>query len=169
MKKANSNSTRILSEETRKKMSKASVIRNKQIWTSEKRKQHSIKMKSVVSDNPDSYASRNICGRTKRIPYGNTYVNGNWELCVAKWLDTNNIRWTNNVMGIPYIWNSNEHLYFPDFYLLDYDIYVEVKGYERDRDRCKWKAVKNLKVIKKKEIDLISNNLFDINNFLILK
>ena len=52
-----------------------------------------------------------------------------------------------------YEWENKIHLYFPDFYLPDYDIYIEVKGYERERDRCKWKVVPNLLVLKKKEIE----------------
>lgn len=52
------------------------------------------------------------------------------------------------------------HLYFPDFYLSDYDIYIEVKGYKRERDICKWNAVKNLLVITKLEMKHINDNDF---------
>ncbi len=81
-------------------------------------------------------------------------------MLVAKWLDENNIKWTNKIDGISYNWNGNKHLYFPDFYLIELDKYIEVKGYERERDKCKWKSLNNLIVLKKNEINLIKQNKF---------
>ena len=76
-------------------------------------------------------------------------------------LDENKIKWTNNIdNGFKYEWNGGIHIYFPDFYLIDYDVYIEVKGYERERDRCKWKSLNNLIIIKKKEIKEILNNSY---------
>ena len=42
----------------------------------------------------------------------------------------------------------------------DYDRYIEVKGYERDRDKSKWKVVKDLIVLKKNEITKIKKGIF---------
>ena len=62
--------------------------------------------------------------------------------------------------GFPYIWNG-ERTYFPDFYIESLDLYVEIKGYETDRDKAKWKQFpKKLRVIKKKEINEIKKNCF---------
>lgn len=58
--------------------------------------------------------------------------------------------------------NNGWHLYFPDFYLPDYNLYVEVKGYETERDRCKWAVVKNLLTIKQKELIMIKANKFTL-------
>lgn len=33
--------------------------------------------------------------------------------------------------------------YTPDFYLPDLDLYIEVKGYETDKDRSKWSQFTN--------------------------
>lgn len=147
----------VVSDETRKKIS---VNSKKQKWDDERRRKHSESMKKAVKNNPNSYSANNVSGRTKLIEYRNTRVKGNWELLVAKWLDNNNIKWTNKIDGISYDWNNETHTYFPDFYLIDLDKYVEVKGYERERDRCKWKVLDNLIVIKKKEIKLIKENKF---------
>lgn len=147
----------IVSDETRKKISAAVKGRK---YTDEQKKQHSIRMKKAVIDNPDSYSARNVSGRTPTIEYNGFYLKGSWELLVAKYLDNLNIKWTNKINGISYEWNNTSHLYFPDFYLTEHDIYIEVKGYERERDRCKWKSLNNLIVIKKKEIEMIRNNCY---------
>ena len=149
-----------ISDETRKKISLKSKETAKQYWNDETRLFRSEIMKQVVRNNPDSYSANNICGRTKKITYNGFTLNGSWELIVAQWLDRNNIKWTNKIEPFQYIWNDNTHLYFPDFYLIDYDWYIEVKGYERERDRCKWLAVKNLVVIKQKEIKEIKMDLY---------
>ena len=81
------------------------------------------------------------------------WLQGSWEVKMANFLDTNSIEWEKNRIGYKYIFNGREHLYFPDFYLKDYQVYVEVKGYETERDRAKWSQFPfKLIVIKKQEI-----------------
>ncbi|MFA5586614.1 MAG: hypothetical protein WDA02_08765 [Saccharofermentanales bacterium] len=149
-----------VSEETRKKLSIAS---KKQKWSEERRKKHSESMTKAVEENPLSYSANNVCGRTKLIKYKETKLNGKWELEVAKWLDINNIKWTNIINGFNYEWNGKIHKYFPDFYLTDFNIYIEVKGYQRDRDIQKWKSLSNLIVLKKQEIKLIKDNKLSVD------
>ena len=55
------------------------------------------------------------------------------------------------------------YLYYPDFYLPDFDRYIEVKGYETDRDKTKYKAVNNLILLKANEINLIKKGLFKLD------
>lgn len=135
---------------------------NKEYWTDEKRKEHSEKMKKIVADKAASYSVNNISGRVKFIKYKDTFVHGKWELQVAKWLDKLNIKWTNKIEGIKYLYNDHEHLYFPDFYIEDLKMYIEVKGYETERDKIKWDACKNQKlnllVLKRDEILQITEN-----------
>lgn len=133
----------------------------KKRWADPKAKEnHRKKMHEIIRKNPEKYSANNICGRTKIIEYNGFKLNGSWELIVAKWLDNNNIKWTNIIKPIPYDWNNETHLYFPDFYLIEYDIFIEVKGYERERDRCKWKVLNNLVVIKYNEINKIKNGTY---------
>jgi hypothetical protein len=47
----------------------------------------------------------------------------------------------------PYYWNGKWHLYFPDFFLPDHNAYIEVKGYQTDRDDAKWAHFKGTLVI----------------------
>ena len=79
-------------------------------------------------------------------------MTGTWELEVAMFLDRKNIRWTNIINPFQYFWDGKTRNYFPDFYLDEYDLYIEVKGNQTDRDVAKWSVVKNLMIIKKSEI-----------------
>lgn len=136
-------------------------------WSNEQKKKHSEKMHQVILKNPESYSANNVCGRTKIINYNGFKLNGSWELEVAKWLDAHKIKWTNIVEGIKYEWNNKTHLYFPDFYLPELNLFLEVKGYERERDKCKWSVLNNLVILKKREIKLIRNNeLYSILSFI---
>lgn len=76
---------------------------------------------------------------------------------MAKWFDENNIKWKHESKSFDYEWNGTRK-YFPDFYLPDFDVYVEVKGYETERDLAKWKNIPNLVVFKLNEIKQIKNN-----------
>lgn len=147
-----------ISSETREKLSAAG---KKRIWTKEDRERQSISMKKAVEKYPESYSARNVCGRTKLVEYQGYTLNGKWELIVAKWLSDCKVSWTNKIQQeIYYEWQGKQHRYFPDFYLPEKNLYIEVKGYERDRDRAKWKAVPNLLVLKAKEIQQIQKGLY---------
>lgn len=146
-----------ISDETRLKISESS---KNQIWTEERRKKLSESMKLAVKNNPDSYTSSNVCGRVKVEEYNGEKFHGKWEIEVAKWFDRNNIKWIRKIDPFNYFWNGGWHLYFPDFYLPEYNLYVEVKGYETERDRCKWSVIQNLIVLKSKEINLIKEDKF---------
>lgn len=155
MKINHGNTGRILKESTIEKLKIASKENNKKYWTQERKNEHSLLMSKIAKEKPDSYSINNVSGRVKTYDYNGFKLKGNWELIVAKLLDENNIKWTNKIEPFSYFWNNRCHLYFPDFYLIDFDIYIEVKGYERERDRIKWKSVKKLIILKKKEINFL--------------
>lgn len=131
-------------------------------WSEEKRKEHSERMKIVmqktIQDHPESYSYKNFCGRSKKSFYGNQIMHSSWELLVAKWFDSLGIKWTKKVEPIQYFWNGSNRKFFPDFYLEEFDMLVEVKGYETDRDAAKWSGLQNLVVLKEKEIKLLKRN-----------
>lgn len=149
----------VVSDETKTKLSNASKGRK---LTDDHRNNIKKSMRTAVVNNPASYTANNVSGRTPIIWYNGFKLKGTWELETAKWLDRNNIKWTNILDGFEYEWNESIHLYYPDFYLIDYNYYIEVKGYERERDRAKWKVVDNLIIIKKNEIDMIKNNIYQL-------
>ena len=63
-----------------------------------------------------------------------------------------------------YIFDKNR-LYIPDFKIPDSNIYIEIKGYETDKDHAKWAGSiiddNILFVLRQKEIDLIKKDKFD--------
>jgi len=157
----------IMSDETRKKISEAGKKQKK--WDAEKRKRHSLSMLKAVNEHPESYSANNVSGRTKSYRCvdslnNDVKVKGSWELLVAEHLNELNIKWTNKIdETLLYYWDNSERRYFPDFYLIDYNLYVEVKGYQRDRDLEKWKTISNrLIIIKKYEINKIKKNIFNL-------
>ena len=153
-----------VSKETRKKLS---LLNTGKKWTNERKENHSKVMKKVILENPESYCHGNKNGRTKIYEYNGFKLRGTWELEVAKYLDEKNILWTNKInKPFSYLWKSKEHLYFPDFYLPEYDRFLEVKGYQVERDKAKWNVVENLIIIKEKEIKHIRESKYDIKDFL---
>ena len=157
-----------VTQETRNKISESSRTRLLLYWANyENRKRASSYMKAAAKKHPESYSGANVNGRTPVIDYNGIKLNGSWEVLVAKVLDEYNIQWNRPTNPFKYEWNNNTHYYYPDFYLPEYDKYIEVKGYERERDICKYKAVPNLIVIKRKEIELIKKNIFNIVDVLV--
>lgn len=145
-----------VSEETRIKLSKAGKGRR---YTEEEKKKRSEIMKRVVRENPESYSASNVNGRSKKIFYNGFWLDSQWEYEFAVWCDNNYIQWEKNKKSFEYEWQG-KRLYYPDFYLNEYDRYVEIKGYERDRDKAKWSVVTNLIIVKLKEINEIRNNKY---------
>jgi len=150
----------IISNETRKKISENSKKRK---YTEEDKIKHSEIMKRVVELHPDSYTKNNVVGRVKNIEYNGVKLKGSWELIVVKWFDENDIEWEHETKYFEYEWEGSRR-YYPDFYLPKFNLFIEVKGYETERDREKWRSVPNLIVLKKNEIDLIKKNQFEVNN-----
>lgn len=154
-----------VSDETRKKLSLSSKNRK---WTDEMRENHSKAMLKAVERNPESYSSKNVSGRCKHFYVTDSYNNdvvlkGTWELLVSDLLNSLDIKWTNIIEEkIYYIWEDKKRRYYPDFYLEDYNLYIEVKGYEREVDKEKWKSVSNLLILKKDEIECIKKEKFNI-------
>lgn len=146
--------TVVITEETREKLRKAGTGKT---WSVEKRLRQSEIMLQVVKDNPDSYSASNVSGRVKTYEFNGMKFKGTWELKVAKILTKYNVKYTNKLDPVEYEWNGSKHLYFPDFYLSDYDLYIEVKGYKRERDLCKWKSLNNLIVFEKNDIENLEN------------
>ena len=119
----------------------------------------SIAMKKAVEKYPESYTSSNR-GRTKQIVVDGIKLQGQWEVDFYLWAKNKGLNPQRPTQGFKYIWNG-ERTYYPDFYIESLDLYVEVKGYETDRDRAKWSQFpKKLCIIKEKEIKEIKKGCF---------
>lgn len=81
----------------------------------------------------------------------NIKIQGTWELKYANYLNEQNINWTKSkYINLKYKLFENDywHTYYPDFFLVDTQEYVEIKGYwwksndGRVDDKRKMKMVK---------------------------
>lgn len=126
--------------------------------TEEYKREQSARMLQAVRENPDSYTKNNVCGRVKIVEYNGVKLKGQWELKVARWLDSQNISWENEPRGFDYYWNNSTRKYYPDFYIPEHDVYIEVKGYKTERDDAKWTHFPgHLVVVDKKYIDKLED------------
>ena len=99
-------------------------------------------------------------GRAKWYTVAGQNVQGTWERDIATKFEHLNIRWIKlktNKDTLKYEMNGKIRSYTPDFYLPDYDMYVEVKGFWWGNDKEKMKKVletypdKNIVVVEKEE------------------
>ncbi len=94
------------------------------------------------------------------IDYNGVDLHGSWEVAYAKHLDDTEIEWIRCKDVFPYRYQDRERKYTPDFYLIEDDVYIEIKGYKTEKDSAKWKqfpADKTLIVLMK--LDLIQMGL----------
>lgn len=89
-------------------------------------------------------------------------MDSTWEVACATRLDEIGIRWErNNSIRLNYLTRGKRKRYYiPDFYLPDYDIYIEVKGYWTDAAKHKMKDVQERNPVK----ILILESLEEITN-----
>lgn len=66
--------------------------------------------------------------RLRRLTYRDIVFCSIFEVEVAEYLDTCNIKWERNIKQFPTFVDGGLHYYVPDFYLPEYDLYLEVKG-----------------------------------------
>ena len=117
-------------------------------------------MKKAVLANPEAYSSSNR-GRTKQIVIDGIKCQGQWEVDFYIWAKSVGLIPERPRVGFRYEWNGLR-TYFPDFYIKSLNLYVEVKGYETERDRAKWNQFpEKLLVIKKYEISQIRQGVFN--------
>lgn len=106
------------------------------------------------------------CGRAKKYKYcspiaGEVLLDGTWELLVARYLDHLQVKWERNIKRFSYQHsNGGQSTYCPDFYVNDWDSFIEVKGYETELDLIKWSQFdKKLLVWRKDKITQIESEL----------
>lgn len=92
-----------------------------------------------------SISVNNHGGRCKWFEYNGVNLQGTWELSIAKKLDSLNIKWLKTKKKeyiCHYIDDLNKiHSYNPDFFLIDYNCFLEIKGYWWGKDKRKMELV----------------------------
>lgn len=123
--------------------------------TNDWREKHSKRMSKIVQTKMEQGIYPKSCGRAKYIEYNNIVLHGSWELAYAKWLDKNQVKWRKVNETFSYEFENKKHRYTPDFYLIDTNEYIEIKGYQTEKDKAKWEQFPlglKLKVLKLKEL-----------------
>lgn len=84
---------------------------------------------------------------------GKVYLDSSWEVAFAKHLDEQRIQWIRNEEKFSYLWEGKTLNYIPDFYIVDENEFVEIKGYVTEKDKVKWKYFpKKLRIIGRSEL-----------------
>jgi len=93
----------------------------------------------------------------KRIHYKNNCFRSTWESNFAKWLDKNNIKWLYESKTF----KLDNGTYTPDFYLPEFNLWIEVKGYWRDNAKVKFELFKQkycgerIKILGRQELKIL--------------
>lgn len=80
----------------------------------------------------------NSFSKSRTIEYKGINFLGSWEVNFAKYLDSKNINWERCKEQFDYCFGDENHKYIPDFYLPDFDLYIEIKGCPTEKDFAKW-------------------------------
>ena len=134
--------------------------------TDERLQKLSQKVSNTIKNKVSKNEWHKSLGKKKRIQYKDIWLDSTWEAIVAKYLDDNNIDWIVPSISFEYELDGEKHQYYPDFYLPQYNRYIEVKGYERRKDLVKYTTIPNLIILKYKEIKQIQDSKFNIFDIL---
>jgi len=86
-------------------------------------------------------------------------LQGGWENTVALFLTNKQIKWERPKQSFTYVFENKQREYFPDFYLPDFDIYIEVKGWKQNKDLKKWEQ------FPKKILVIDKNSIYNLQQF----
>jgi hypothetical protein len=115
--------------------------------------------RKILSQKRSDFLQNKSC-QCKKFEFNNgkrnIYVQGTWEKQFVEFLIKNNIKWDRTR-----IFYDKVRTYTPDFYLPDFNCYIEIKGWMRERDIIKMKKVLNEHYIDLRLVDSkkILNNL----------
>jgi len=91
--------------------------------------------------------------KSRTHEYKGIKLHGMWEVKYAKFLDEQEIKWRRPTEKFKYSFESKDSYYTPDFFLIEQNLYIEIKGYKVLRDEAKWSQFPlNLKVITGKDL-----------------
>ena len=152
----------IQSAESKAKSLATKTLRGSLTHSKEAKEKISASMKRAVENNPEAYSSSNR-GRTKQIIVDGIKLQGQWEVDFYLWAKEHHLNPQRPTKAFYYEWNGTRS-YHPDFYIESIG-YVEVKGYETDRDRAKWNQFpEELFIVREQAIKNIRNNTFTIDH-----
>lgn len=122
---------------------------------------HTEETKRKISE---KLSINNKGGRSKWYDVAGQRVQGTWERDVALKLEEMKIKWIKlktNRDTLKYVMDGKVRSYTPDFYLEDYDVYLEIKGFWWGNDKEKMRIVlethkdTNIFVVEKEQFNKI--------------
>lgn len=139
-----------MSDDTREKLSKGTKKRN-----ANESEETKAKRKATIAEKVEKGEWHVSLAKDHHHVYKGIDLHGKWELNYAKWLDENQIKWMRCKDSFFYEYNGKTRRYTPDFYLIDSDEYIEIKGYKTEKDTAKWSQFpeyRTLKVLMKDDL-----------------
>jgi len=122
-------------------------------------KSQALSIKAV--SNPNCGGETNY----KKFLFNDIWFDSSWEVEIAKLLDIENIKWIHKRKEVLLFWydeNNKKRRYYPDFYLPDYNVYLDPKNpYKISLDQYKLDAV-----IENNNIELIYGDMKTIIEFI---
>ena len=88
-------------------------------------------------------------------------VQGTWELLFIKWLDSNGLSFTCHKGRIPYIMDGMDKTYYPDFWVDEWDCWVDIKNkYHYSKQKRKFDILNDdghkIRLIFKEELEKLT-------------
>lgn len=107
--------------------------------TDERIKKYSKKISNTINKKVKNDTWHIGMDNTKLYECNGYMMQGTWELKFVEFLNSKHINWVRPKNKFPYTYKEKIHYYYPDIYLPDYDLYIEIKGRFNDKDLAKWK------------------------------
>jgi len=101
-----------------------------------------------------NHPSFGVISHSKGSYYKKIWMRSSYEIAFVKWLDRKNIKWQYESKTF----DLENTTYTPDFYLPEFNLYIEVKGYWRDDAKLKFEEFKQrycgirIKIVNKEEL-----------------
>ena len=111
------------------------------------------KIRNTINKKIENGTWHKSFSKKRTYEYKGFTFDGTWELKYAMWLDVNNRKWIRNTKKFKYYFKNGWHVYTPDFYLIDENCYIEIKGWEMEKDKIAWSQFpENLVILKRNEL-----------------
>lgn len=99
----------------------------------------SVSVSKTVNEKVKDGTWHNSFSRARCYEYNGIQLYGKWELAYAKYLDDLGIIWERPTQSFPYKFEDKIRRYTPDFFLVETNEWVEIKGYPTKKDFAKWR------------------------------
>lgn len=112
--------------------------------TDERVKHQSDTMSNIMKQKIKDGVWVDNCSKIHKIYYDNEEFDSSWECEFYKFLKEHNVEIQRCKQWFEYVDSKGKtRLYFPDFYLKEFDLYIEIKAFSKEKDKLKWEQFPN--------------------------